>query len=94
VIATSSNSIQENAPAVAVHAVKVAVDTETGKVSPINYIAVQDVGFAINPMLIEGTGTRWRAARTWLGALGRNALRCPRPVVGFELSGLCYAAGG
>ena len=54
VIATSSNSIQENAPAVAVHAVKVEVDRETGKVSPKNYIAVQDVGFAINPMLIEG----------------------------------------
>ena len=54
VIATSSNSIQENAPAVAVHAVKVAVDSETGKVTPKNYIAVQDVGFAINPMLIEG----------------------------------------
>ena len=54
VIATSSNSIQENAPAVAVHAVKVAVDPETGQVSPKNYIAVQDVGFAINPMLIEG----------------------------------------
>ena len=54
VIATASNSIEDNAPAVAVHAVKVAVDLETGKVSPKNYIAVQDVGFAINPMLVEG----------------------------------------
>ena len=53
-IATASNSIEDNAPAVAVHAVKVAVDLETGKVSPKNYIAVQDVGFAINPMLVEG----------------------------------------
>ena len=30
------------------------VDNETGVVTPLQYIAVQDVGFAINPMLIEG----------------------------------------
>lgn len=54
VIATASNSVPENAPAVAVHAIQVEIDPETGTVTPKRYIAVQDVGFAINPMLIEG----------------------------------------
>ena len=30
------------------------VDPETGKVTPIQYVAVQDVGFALNPMMVEG----------------------------------------
>jgi CO/xanthine dehydrogenase Mo-binding subunit len=32
----------------------VEVDKETGKVKVLSYAAVQDVGFAINPTLIEG----------------------------------------
>ena len=36
------------------HGVEVEVDTETGKVDIINYIAAHDVGRAINPMLLEG----------------------------------------
>ena len=53
-IASESESLDNNAPAASVHAVKVKVDSETGVVTPLQYIAVQDVGFAINPMLIEG----------------------------------------
>ena len=54
VIASASESLENNAPAVSVHAVRVKVERETGVGTPLQYIAVQDVGFAINPMLIEG----------------------------------------
>jgi len=54
IIASASESLHNNAPAASVHAVRVKVDVETGVVTPLQYIAIQDVGFAINPMLIEG----------------------------------------
>jgi carbon-monoxide dehydrogenase large subunit/6-hydroxypseudooxynicotine dehydrogenase subunit gamma len=37
-----------------VHVALVAVDTETGTVTPLRYVLVCDVGRAINPRLIEG----------------------------------------
>jgi CO/xanthine dehydrogenase Mo-binding subunit len=37
-----------------VHIAKVAVDPETGEVRVLDYAAIQDVGFAINPALVEG----------------------------------------
>lgn len=37
-----------------VHIAKVRVDRETGKVQVLQYAAVQDVGFAINPLMLEG----------------------------------------
>ncbi len=42
------------APSVAVHAVDIEVDKETGKVKVLSYAVAQDVGLAINPMSIEG----------------------------------------
>ena len=36
------------------HLVRVAVDPETGAVTLKRYVAIQDVGFALNPMLVEG----------------------------------------
>jgi xanthine dehydrogenase molybdenum-binding subunit len=42
------------APTLAVHAVDVEVDDETGKVRIKDYAAAQDVGLAINPLSIEG----------------------------------------
>ena len=42
------------APTLAVHAVDVEVDDETGKVKILSYAAAQDVGLAINPLSIEG----------------------------------------
>jgi len=43
-----------SAPIFAVQMAEVEVDKETGKVKILSYAAVQDVGFAINPSLIEG----------------------------------------
>jgi xanthine dehydrogenase molybdenum-binding subunit len=37
-----------------VHGVKVKVDTETGKVKVLDYVAAHDVGQAINPLLLRG----------------------------------------
>jgi CO/xanthine dehydrogenase Mo-binding subunit len=47
-------AMEVNAPGVAAHLVKVRVDSETGSVVPLQYVAVQDVGFALNPLLVEG----------------------------------------
>lgn len=37
-----------------VHFVKLSVDSKTGAVELLDYVAVQDVGFIINPSMIEG----------------------------------------
>ncbi len=47
-------AITDRAPGMAVHIVRVAVDADTGHVRPLRYIAVQDVGRAINPATVEG----------------------------------------
>jgi xanthine dehydrogenase molybdenum-binding subunit len=43
-----------DSPTLNVHAVDVEVDTETGKVKVLSYAVSQDVGRAINPLIIEG----------------------------------------
>ncbi len=43
-----------NPPSYGVHRAEVAVDTETGHIELLTYVAAQDVGFAINPQLVEG----------------------------------------
>jgi CO/xanthine dehydrogenase Mo-binding subunit len=47
-------AVEENAPGFVVHLAKVKVDPETGQVTPIQYVAIQDVGFALNPLMVEG----------------------------------------
>jgi len=42
------------APSIAVHAVDVEVDKETGKVKILSYVVAQDIGLAINPLSVEG----------------------------------------
>ena len=44
----------QGAAAFIAHVVRVAVDRETGRVRPTDYLSVQDVGFAMNPLLVEG----------------------------------------
>jgi CO/xanthine dehydrogenase Mo-binding subunit len=43
-----------NAPGFVAHLVRVRVDAETGSVTPLHYLAIQDVGFALNPTMVEG----------------------------------------
>ncbi|MDQ2682710.1 MAG: xanthine dehydrogenase family protein molybdopterin-binding subunit [Chloroflexota bacterium] len=44
----------ESSPGFAVHLASVSVDEETGEVTIDRYVAAQDVGFAINPALVDG----------------------------------------
>src|SRR6266542_2251453 len=46
-------AITDRSPGMAVHIVRVAVDPDTGHVQPLRYVAVQDVGRAINPATVE-----------------------------------------
>ncbi len=47
-------AIKTSSPMFSVHVAKVAVDPETGEVRVLDYVAVQDVGFPINPAEVEG----------------------------------------
>jgi len=47
-------AVKHSSPMYAVHVAKVAVDPETGEVKVLDYLAAQDVGFAINPAEVEG----------------------------------------
>lgn len=54
IIGEGTSAVSENAPGFVAHLVKVHVDPDTGHVTPLRYLAVQDVGFALNPTLVEG----------------------------------------
>lgn len=49
-----ASTTRQMAPGFAAHLVEVVADPETGEVRPTRYVAVQDVGRAINPAGIEG----------------------------------------
>ena len=53
VYGTGSTAIRESAPGFAAHLVEVEIDEVTGETRPVRYVAVQDVGFAINPAEVE-----------------------------------------
>jgi CO/xanthine dehydrogenase Mo-binding subunit len=53
-LAHGNSAVEVNAPAASAHLVRVKVDKETGVVTPLQYVAVQDVGFALNPLMVEG----------------------------------------
>ncbi len=54
IVAEGESSIGRQAPAFTAQVVEVEVDPETGLVKPVRFLAVQDVGRAINPLTIEG----------------------------------------
>ncbi len=47
-------AITDRSPGFAAHLARVRVDPDTGRVIPLRYVAVQDVGRAINPATVEG----------------------------------------
>lgn len=53
VYGSGSTAIRESSPGFAAHLVEVEVDAITGETKPVRYVAVQDVGFAINPAAVE-----------------------------------------
>lgn len=54
VVGTASTRQHRQAAGFAAHVADVEVDPETGKVTLLRLVAVQDVGLAINPMAVEG----------------------------------------
>lgn len=54
VVGTASVRRHRQAAGFAAHVADVEVDPETGKVTLLRLVAAQDVGFAINPMAVEG----------------------------------------
>jgi CO/xanthine dehydrogenase Mo-binding subunit len=54
IVGEGTAAVEENAPGFVVHLAKVAVDPDTGQVTPLRYVAVQDVGFALNPLMVTG----------------------------------------
>jgi CO/xanthine dehydrogenase Mo-binding subunit len=53
VLGRGQTAITDRSPGMAVHILRVRVDPETGRVDPLRYVAVQDVGRAINPPAVE-----------------------------------------
>jgi len=47
-------ALKTSSPQFGVHVARVAIDPATGEVRVLDYLAVQDVGFAINPGEVEG----------------------------------------
>jgi CO/xanthine dehydrogenase Mo-binding subunit len=54
IIGNGRVSAAENAPGFVVHLAHVKVDPESGETRLLRYVAVQDVGKALNPLLVEG----------------------------------------
>jgi CO/xanthine dehydrogenase Mo-binding subunit len=53
VLGRGQTVVADISPGTAVHIARVRVDPDTGKVVPLRYVAIQDVGRAINPALVE-----------------------------------------
>jgi CO/xanthine dehydrogenase Mo-binding subunit len=53
VLGRGQTVVADHSPGMAVHIARVRVDPDTGKVVPLHYVAIQDVGTAINPALLE-----------------------------------------
>ena len=54
IVGEGRSAVEENAPGFVVHLAKVHVDPDTGEVRLQQYVAIQDVGFALNPLMVEG----------------------------------------
>ncbi|MBC8161284.1 MAG: xanthine dehydrogenase family protein [Roseiflexaceae bacterium] len=54
IVGEGRSALEKSAPGFVAHLVRVRVDAETGVVTPLRYVAVQDVGFALNPLLVDG----------------------------------------
>ena len=53
VVGKGESAITQRSPGTGVHICRVRVDPETGRVEPVRYVVVQDVGRAINPATVE-----------------------------------------
>lgn len=54
VLGRGAIAARKQAPGFSVQAAEVEVDSETGQVRVLRYVTAQDVGFAVNPLSVEG----------------------------------------
>jgi CO/xanthine dehydrogenase Mo-binding subunit len=54
VVGRGAIAARKQAPGFSVQAAEVEVDTDTGQVRVLRYVTAQDVGFAVNPLSVEG----------------------------------------
>ena len=54
ILEQASSSIEKNSPCFTIHMARVSVDYDSGNILLLQYISVHDVGFALNPVLVEG----------------------------------------
>jgi CO/xanthine dehydrogenase Mo-binding subunit len=54
IVGEGTAAVQKGTAGFVVHLAKVAVDNDTGQITPLQYVAVQDVGFALNPLMVTG----------------------------------------
>ncbi len=54
VVAEGRAAVKSAAPGFTAQLVRVRVDPDTGQVTPLEFVSIQDVGFALNPLLVEG----------------------------------------
>ena len=54
VLGRGQSAPEKAGPGFVAHLLKIDVDKDTGEIRPLEYVAIQDVGLAINPMLVEG----------------------------------------
>lgn len=54
IVGEGGSAIEKNAPGFVVHLAKISVDSDTGHVDLKQFVAIQDVGFALNPLMVEG----------------------------------------
>ena len=75
------------------HIAVVRVDAETGEIQLERYVAVDDCGKVINPMIVDGQIHGGIAQGVGAGALGRRGLRRERPAPDRLDDGLRRAEG-
>lgn len=54
IMGRGQSSPEKAGPGFVVHMLQVNIDQDTGEVNPLQYVAIQDIGLAINPLLVEG----------------------------------------
>jgi CO/xanthine dehydrogenase Mo-binding subunit len=54
IVGEGTSAVEKGTAGFVVHLAKVAVDQDTGQITPLHYVAVQDVGFALNPTMVAG----------------------------------------
>ena len=54
VVGKGQSSLEQAGPGFVVHMIQVGIDKSSAEIKPIKYVAIQDVGFAINPMTVQG----------------------------------------